>query len=329
MQSPPTPEPDRNVEKPTVRGRFAPSPTGKLHLGNVRTALLAWLQVRALGGEFLLRIEDLDRARCRPEFVDAMLRDLEYLGLEWDAPPWFQSQRQIVYDEAIALLSVRGQLYGCHCSRAEIARVASAPHGASDDGPRYPGTCADLTAEERAEREQVRPPALRFRVRPGEIEFMDLLHGRYRQDVQREVGDFVVGGRDGVPSYQLAVVVDDAASGITHVLRGDDLLPSTPRQLLLYEAFEEPAPAFLHVPLLVDPDGRRLAKREGATELAYLRDHGVPAEKVLGVLAQWSGLGNGEPVTARALVERFSLARLSREPVTVDVAALERALGLA
>ena len=328
MQSRPDQPADSTVDRATVRGRFAPSPTGKLHLGNVRTALLAWLQARAAGGELLLRIEDLDRARSRQEFVDSALRDLEYLGLDWDGTPWFQSERQALYDEALGSLAARGQVYGCYCSRAEIARAASAPHGPSDEGPRYPGTCAQLTVEERAERERVRPPAMRFRARAGEVEVTDLIHGPFRQDVAREVGDFVVRGRDGIASYQLAVVVDDAASGITHVLRGEDLLSSTPRQLQLYEALGARAPAFAHVPLLTDPDGRRLAKREGATELAWLREHRVAPERVLGVLAQWSGLGEGEPISARALVERFSLERLSRAPVRVDLAALERTLGV-
>jgi glutamyl-tRNA synthetase len=316
------------VEKITPRGRFAPSPTGKLHLGNVRTALLGWLQARALGGEFLLRIEDLDRARSRPEFVDSLYRDLEYLGLDWDGQPLFQSQRQELYDQAVASLPSRGLVYGCTCSRAEIARAASAPHGPQDDGPRYPGTCANLSSEERAAREKVRAPAMRFRVREGEVAFDDLVHGHFTQDVAREVGDFVVRDRSGVASYQLAVVVDDAASGITHVLRGDDLLGSTPRQLLLYEALGQPPPRFAHVPLLVDPDGRRLAKREGATELAYLRSRGIPAERVLGVLARWSGLTRGEPTNARELVDTFSVERLSREPVRVDPRELEGALGL-
>ena len=300
-------------------GRFAPSPTGKLHLGNARTALLAWLQVRALGGRFLLRIEDLDRARCRPELIDAIFRDLEYLGLDWDEPPLFQSRRQALYRDALASLEGKGLVYPCFCSRAEIARAASAPHGAFDDGPRYPGTCAGLSPEERAEREKVRPPAMRFRSRSGEVRFLDLVHGEQRQDVAETVGDFVVQGRDGIASYQLAVVVDDADTGVTHVLRGDDLLGSTPRQLLLYEALGKQPPAFAHVPLIVGPDGRRLAKREGATEIAFLRTSGVPAEEVIGRLAKLSGLGDGAPVRATELVKGFALEQIPREPVVVEL----------
>jgi glutamyl-tRNA synthetase len=208
------------------RGRFAPSPTGRIHLGNARSALLGWLHARANGGEFLLRIEDLDRARCRPEHVETLYRDLEYLGLDWDGTPVFQSGRTLAYDDALVQLAAKGSTYPCFCTRAEIARAASAPHGPLDEGPIYPGTCRALSVEEIAAKN--RPPAIRFVPSSGETSFVDLLHGPYGHDVARDVGDFVIRRNDGVASYQLAVVVDDAASGITHVLRGDDLLPSTP-----------------------------------------------------------------------------------------------------
>jgi glutamyl-tRNA synthetase len=312
----------------TFRGRFAPSPTGRLHLGNARSALLGWLQARAAGGEFLLRVEDLDRARCRPQYVDDLMRDMEWLGLTWDGPVLFQSARDEVYREALGRLEREDLVYPCFCTRAEIARAASAPHGLSEEGPRYPGTCARLSSDERAERARTRTPAYRFRAPPGEVRFVDGLQGPYSQDVAEVVGDFVVRRNDGVASYQLAVVVDDAATGITHVLRGDDLLSSTPRQLQLYTALGLTAPAFFHVPLVLGEDGKRLAKREGAFALAELRERGLPAERALGVLAAWSGLGDGAPVSLEELVKRFRPELLPRAPVTAREQTLLDALGL-
>lgn len=309
-----------------MRGRFAPSPTGRLHLGNARSALLGWLQARAAGGKFLLRIEDLDRARCRPELLDDLLRDLAYLGLDYDEPPVFQSQRSEAYEAALAQLSAQGRLYPCFCTRGEIARSASAPHGPLDDGPRYPGTCAGLSDDDAAARAKDRKPALRFRPAAGVVAFQDLLRGPTSQDVAAGVGDFVVRRNDGVASYQLAVVVDDAASGITDVLRADDLLSSTPRQLSLYQALGLPSPHFAHVPLLLGEDGKRLAKREGASAVSELRLAGVPAEKVIGLLAQWSGLSDGSPSRAAELVPGFSLAKVRREPVVVREADLRSRL---
>lgn len=311
-----------------VRGRFAPSPTGKLHLGNARSALLGWLQARAAGGELLLRIEDLDRARCRPEHEAELLADLEYLGLTWDGPVLRQSERDEAYAEALERLQGQGRLYPCFCSRAEIARAASAPHGPSDEGPRYPGTCRTLTLAERAERSRTRRPALRFTPLPGVTRFDDRLHGPTEQDVAALVGDFVVRRNDGVASYQLAVVVDDAATGVTHVLRADDLLPSTPRQIQLQEALGLGRPVYAHVPLLLGEDGKRLAKREGAFAIADLRRAGAPAEKVIGLLAEWSGLGDGRPVTAQALAAEFELDRIPREPRMAREADVRARLGL-
>jgi glutamyl-tRNA synthetase len=293
-----------------VRGRFAPSPTGRLHLGNARSALLGWLQARAAGGEFLLRVEDLDRARCRPEHVEALYRDLAWLGLDWDGPVLFQSARTEAYEAALARLRADGRVYPCSCTRQEVARAASAPHGPLDEGPVYPGTCRPPTG---AARPGV-PTALRFSPRPGLSTFVDGVHGPSGHDVCEAVGDFVVRRNDGVASYQLAVVVDDAHQGITHVLRGDDLLTSTPRQLQLYEALGLQAPAFAHVPLLLGEDGKRLAKRDGASTLSGLREAGIPAERVVGWLARWSGLTDGRPCRAGELVRGFSLERLRRTP---------------
>ena len=300
------------------RGRFAPSPTGRLHLGNAWAAVLGWLWARSQGGEFLLRVEDLDTARSRPELTDALLADLAWLGLGFDGDLIFQSRRLALYHAAFERLRATGRVYPCFCTRSEIARAASAPHGPADDGPRYPGTCLALSSEQRAERIRTRPPAWRFRPREGPTEVHDLLHGTFAQDVARDVGDFVVLRNDGVPSYQLAVVVDDAAAGITHVLRGDDLLGSTPRQIQLCEALGLPVPHYAHVPLLLGPDGKRLAKRAGTPSLADLRERGVPPERLVGLLAGWAGLGDGDPVGLHDLIRRFALERLPRTPIDVD-----------
>jgi glutamyl-tRNA synthetase len=302
-----------------VVGRFAPSPTGRLHLGNLRSALLGWLSARARGGRFLLRIEDLDPARSRQEHVDGLFRDLEFLGLDWDGPVLTQSNRGAVYRDALERLRQKGRVYACTCSRAEVARAASAPH-LGEDGPVYPGTCRDGATR------PGRAAALRFRVTPGTVRFVDALHGPVEQDVEHAVGDFVVQRSDGVASYQLAVVVDDAASGVTEVLRGDDLLGSTPRQLQLHDALGLPAPSYAHVPLLLQADGKRLAKRDGATTAAGLRERGVSGPAIVGLLARWSGLGDGQPVTPRELLKGFSVERVRREPTTVHDAELDALL---
>jgi glutamyl-tRNA synthetase len=293
------------------RGRFAPSPTGRMHLGNVRSALLGWLWARASGGEFLLRIEDLDPDRSKPEFTETIFEDLTWLGLTWDGPVWKQSERTAIYDEALQTLAKTGRAYQCWCSRAEVARAASAPH-VGEDGPIYPGTC-----REHAVPKPGRQPAWRFRVEPREERFHDAIHGEVVQNVERDVGDFVIRRVDGVASYQLAVVVDDALSGVTHVLRGEDLLSSTGRQRQLQRALGYESTTYAHVPLLMQSDGKRLAKRDGASTVGGLRELGWSAERVIGQLAGWSGLGDGGPIAARELVERFEISRVEREPTVL------------
>jgi glutamyl-tRNA synthetase len=258
-----------------VRGRYAPSPTGDLHLGNLRTALLAWLFARISGGQFVLRIEDLDRPRVRPGSTERMLDDLRWLGLDWDEgpdiggpyAPYTQSERQSTYNFYLQRLLDAGLVYPCYCSRAEIARVASAPH--ADEGPRYPGTCRNLTQEQRRHHKaNNRRPSLRFRVDDDRIvSFTDMLAGPIRQHVQQAIGDFIVCRSDGIFAYQFAVVVDDALMHINQVVRGADLLNSTARQILLYEALGFPIPTFAHVPLILDEQGKRLSKRQESTGL--------------------------------------------------------------
>ena len=267
-----------------VRGRYAPSPTGALHLGNLRTALLAWLFARKAGGAFVLRVEDLDRPRVRPGATAQMLEDVRWLGLDWDEGPdcggpfgpYLQSERQAIYDAYLARLRAADLVYPCYCSRAEVARAASAPQGAGDEGPRYPGTCRNLSEAERRAREAAgKRPCLRFRAPERLIAFSDLIAGPVEQDVAQVVGDFIVSRSDGIPAYQFAVVVDDGLMQMTQVVRGADLLGSTARQIALFEALGFAVPVFGHVPLVVDAQGARLAKREQAAGVGALRTAGV------------------------------------------------------
>ena len=297
-----------------VRGRYAPSPTGDLHLGNLRTALLAWLFARCAGGQFVLRVEDLDRPRVRQGATQRMLDDLRWLGIDWDEgpdvggpyAPYVQSERQSLYVAAMQRLQAAGLLYPCYCSRAEIARAASAPH--EDEGPRYPGTCRHLSDQQRRKLEAAgRRPSLRFRVDDERVvTFHDLLVGQQQQHVQKVVGDFIVRRADGIFAYQFAVVIDDALMHITQVVRGADLLTSTARQILLYEALGFPVPVFAHVPLVLDSEGKRLSKRLQSEGLEPLRATGATAARVVGQLAAGCGLvEEGTRLSALELKQRF------------------------
>ena len=287
----------------TPDGRFAPSPTGTLHVGNLRTALLAWLFARSAGAPFLVRMEDLDQGRVQAGAAERQLRDLRAIGLDWDGEVVFQSNRHDAYEAAIAQLREAGALYECFCTRAEIRAAASAPHGPLPEGA-YPGTCLRLTeAERRRKRASGRPPALRLRGATARAEFDDRLHGR-RTGV---VDDFVVRRNDGAPAYNLAVVVDDAWQGIGEVVRGDDLLETTPRQILLAERLGLPVPPYAHVPLVLGPDGARLAKRHGAVTL-----DDVDAGAAVRWMARTLGLDGAD--TAAGMLARFDPAALPREP---------------
>jgi glutamyl-tRNA synthetase len=299
-------------------GRLAPSPTGVLHLGNARTFLLAWLSVRSRGGRLLLRIEDIDGPRVKAGAEADAVADLRWLGLDWDGEPVRQTDRLPLYAEACDRLLRAGLAYPCVCSRREVEEAASAPHEASlevdAEGPAYPGTCYGRFVDlEDARARTGRDPAVRFRVTTGVVPFTDRFRGPQPGRIR---GDFVIQKRQALPAYQLAVVVDDAAQGISEVLRADDLLPSTPRQLLLYRALGLRVPEFAHVPLVVGPDGLRLAKRHGDTSLRSYRARGVRPEQVVGWLAAASGLRPiGAECTPADLLAGFDLARVPREPV--------------
>ena len=293
-------------------GRFAPSPTGPLHLGSLRTALVAWLFARSSSAAFRLRVEDLDPQRSRREFEQTQMADLRALGIDWDGEPIRQSERRHVYEAALSELRAQDRLYPCFCTRAEIREAASAPHGEYPDGA-YPGTCRELTVEQRRARERAgRPFAWRVRADGEPIGFTDLLAGRH----SARVDDFVVRRTDGVPAYQLAVVVDDAAQRIGEVVRGADLLSSTPRQLLLGRLLGLPQPAFAHVPLVLGADGARLAKRHGAVTLA---ERGEGVDVTLAWLAHSLGLAldRNRVDTAAELIDEFDPRWLPRQPINL------------
>jgi glutamyl-tRNA synthetase len=311
-------------------GRFAPTPTGLLHIGNARTALLAWLAARRAGLRQILRVEDLDPVAMRPEILRSQYDDLDWLGLEYDEEPrrggphgpYRQSERHSLYDAALAELDALGLLYPCWCSRKEVLAASRAPH-ASDEGPVYPGTCrprapaplGDLSAlpERGGRKPSVRLDVARALAHLGltEVAWTDRAAGLQRFDLRASQGDFVVRRTDGIASYQIACAWDDAAMGCTQVVRGEDLLPSAARQWLLLRLWDLPVPEYAHVGLVTDAEGRRLSKRDGDTALAHMREHGRAASDVLRQLARMSGL----PDTADldALTEAFALEALTAE----------------
>lgn len=310
----------------SVRGRLAPSPTGHLHLGNAWSFLLCWLAVRSAGGRLVLRMEDIDPERSRPHFAEEIMRDLAWLGLDWDEGPdlggpygpYTQQERLERYAEAIQVLTRLGRTYPCYCSRKELKTMASAPH-LEDAGPVYPGTCLGLGADARREREeQGRRPALRLHGE-GETRFDDLLHGEVRLDWAQCGGDFPLRRSDGVIAYQLAVALDDLDQAINLVVRGADILPCTPRQIRLFHLLHAPVPRYAHVPLLFDHEGVRLAKRHRSLELRELREKGISPKAVVGYLGHLAGLlPKRVAVTPAEIVSGFAWDKIPRGPVTLE-----------
>ena len=307
-----------------VIGRLAPSPTGAQHIGNARTYLLAWLSVRSQGGTVVLRIEDIDSPRVKVDAAQQAVDDLRWLGLDWDEGfaaggdrgPYLQSQRVELYQQALDTLKQAEKIYPCSCSRTDVAAAASAPH-MGQDGPVYPGICIGRRAADAAQLGS-RLHSWRFRASNELRTISDLVMGQSECRVGNELGDFVIAKADGSPAYQLAVVIDDHAMGVTEVLLGDDLLPSAFRQLELFDFFAWSPPVYAHVPLVIGPDGRRLAKRHGDTRLSVLRQNGVSPERLVGLLAWSCGLQpTAEPVSARELISNFSLAKLPKQPFTL------------
>ena len=304
-------------------GRFAPSPSGRIHLGNILCCLLAWLSARQQGGRVVLRIEDLDTARCPRRYADQMEEDLRWLGLDWDEGPtaggphgsYYQSERTALYQAALEKLEEKGLVYPCFCTRTEL-HAAAAPH--REDGQVvYAGTCRNLTAAQAAERRKTRRPALRLRVPEEDWGFTDGHMGPYRENLARDCGDFLLRRSDGLFAYQLAVVVDDAAMGVTEVVRGADLLASTPRQLYLYALLGLEPPRFFHFPLLLAPDGRRLSKRDADAGLEVLRDRATAAE-ILGKLAYLAGFNpSAGPKTAEALLADFAWDKVPQADIRI------------
>ncbi len=293
-------------------GRFAPSPSGPLHLGNLRSALLAWLFARSSGSRFVVRVEDLDPARSRPEHEAGQLADLAAIGIDWDGAVVRQSERTVLYREALRRLEATGRVYPCWCTRAEIRAAADAPHGPLPEGA-YPGTCRRLSDSERSWRERAagRPPSLRLDAAGEALAFDDRVHGQ----IEGAVDDFVLWRWDDTPAYNLAVVVDDADQEIGEVVRGDDLLDTTARQILLQRLLGLPTPSYAHVQLVLAPNGERLAKRHGAVTLADRAALGETADDAVAWMAASLGLATtDERLAAADLIPRFDPSALPREP---------------
>ncbi|MEZ4695293.1 MAG: tRNA glutamyl-Q(34) synthetase GluQRS [Rhodothermales bacterium] len=306
-----------------IRGRWAPSPTGLLHVGSARTALTAWLSVRSQGGVFIWRTEDLDSDRVVRDAEHEAMEDLRWLGLDWDegpdvdgpGGPFRQSQRIPVYDRALARLYESEFLFPCSLSRADVREAVSAPEG---NGLAYPAHLRPSVVRPDWFENPLAEESVRFRVDPGLVTFEDRLFGQVSTDVSSETGDFVLKRKDGIYAYQLAVVVDDAAMGITEVVRGADLIDSTPRQILLYRALGEQPPAFGHIPIAVSPDGDKLSKRHNSLTIRSLRDSGVDPGDLCGYLAWTLGLiEQRRPIQPRELVAAFAWESLTRDRLIV------------
>ena len=311
------------METQTTVGRLAPSPTGAQHVGNARTYLIAWLSARSQRGRIVLRIEDIDSPRVKPGAAESAIVDLSWLGLDWDGEPIVQTQRLAHYQAALEKLKEQELVYPCTCTRTDVERAASAPH-LEHEGPSYPGTCSFRRAGDAA---GLGDSSYSWRMRVGieTIAYNDGFHGVVSQNLREIGGDFVVWKSAGTPAYQLAVVVDDAAQGVTEVIRGDDLIPSTPRQIALYQALGLTPPRFTHVPLVVGPDGKRLAKRHGDTRLSALRALGVAPERLVGLLAWSCGwLERFDPIRPADLLKRFRLETIPRQPFVLTSEMLAR-----
>lgn len=297
----------------TPTGRFAPTPSGKLHLGNLLCAMLAYLSARAQGGRFLLRIEDVDVPRCPRSLAQQAIDDLTWLGFTWDEAPLYQSDRSEIYRDALARLTDAGHTYPCFCTRVQLMSLAAPNLG--DTQVIYPGTCAHLSAAEAAARALVRSPAIRLRVPEEDVSFADGLYGRQTENLARDCGDFVLQRSDGLYGYQLAVVVDDALSGVTEVVRGRDILSATPRQIYLQRLLGYDTPAYVHIPLLTDAQGRRLAKRDKDLDLSALAKRFTPAD-ICGMLAYSAGLlEENRPITLEGLISLFDWSKIRREDI--------------
>ena len=300
-------------EKRTPVGRFAPTPSGRMHLGNVFAALLSYLSVKSRGGSWVLRMEDLDTLRTKDEYAELLRDDLRWLGLLWDEETEAQSKRSAVYDRYFDLLKDKNLLYPCYCTRSQLHNV-NAPH-LSDGTYVYPGTCRNLTEAQRAA--QTRLPSWRVMVPDREFAFHDLVQGDYRENLLRDCGDFVVRRADGVYVYQLAVTVDDGEAGVTEVCRGWDLLSSAPRQMYLQELFGFDHPAYAHIPMLMAPDGRRLSKRDQDLDMGALRSRLTP-EQLLGVLGEAAGIvPTADPVSAPELAAQFRWEQVRGREIVV------------
>jgi len=307
----------RRMSASQITTRLAPSPTGALHLGNVRTFVVNYVMARQRGWRVLMRVEDLDGPRIKAGSADGVLDELAWLGLEWDGPVVYQSHRADTYRQALEQLTQAGQAYPCVCTRGDIESAASAPHRGEHEIV-YPGTCCNRYASAQAATAACgRPVAWRLRVGPMPIEVHDQFVGEHRFDLRKICGDFVIVKNDGTAAYQLAVVIDDAQAGVTAIVRGDDLLDSAARQIHLRTLLGLPNDMqYWHLPLVVGPDGRRLAKRHGDTRLSHYRSLGCRVERILGLVAYWSGaLPTRQECSMAELIAAFSIDRMPREQV--------------